>query len=106
MCKTRIFGFSPVGVGAPVKDFEKPVIPAKFMLTPSRSPMALEIIISTGNCDRGFLNIACLGPLDCLRDLAKEVQRPRWENTHLGDVKSINTVFFFSAGGKYLNRSH
>ncbi|KAB0400147.1 hypothetical protein E2I00_017845, partial [Balaenoptera physalus] len=41
------------GVGAPVKDFEKPVIPAKFMLTPSRSPMALEIIISTAPAPRG-----------------------------------------------------
>lgn len=62
LCKTRVFGLNPVRVGTPVKGFEKPVIPAKFMFTPSRSPMALEIIISIGNCDRGFLNIAYLGP--------------------------------------------
>lgn len=67
LCKTRSFALNPVRAGAPVKDFEKPVIPAKFMLTPSRSPMALEIIISIGDCDRGFLNIAYLGPLEYLR---------------------------------------
>lgn len=69
LCKTRSF----VRAGAPVKDFEKPVIPAKFMLTPSRSPMALEIIISIGDCDRGFLNIAYLGPLEYLRGSIHEV---------------------------------
>lgn len=92
-----------------MRDFERPVIPPKFVLyTQQVAVRGREATVPVGDPSRGFLNSTCAGSLEFLRESGRERSEAEVGNAHLGDADSTHTVFPLkvSAGGKYLNRSH